>query len=237
MGIRINKTLGYGIADVKTNKDGEIIDKRFTKDFIKNKWEVSEGFADWVKKYRKEAVIMLTAFLGVDPHHANFHLQILTNGSYGKDALEGNVLHYDSEFGLGNVMLLTPPEGKEWHRHDDIIDYVESETAEPIYTDLFLEKHRCGIYPYEGMMLIPGRKNLIPKNNGTMASQDYNLLLGRWNKDLPAYTKDKKLLKHLKEDWVPKIPETVLLFSLYARMFVNPMTIYEFHPMIYTYWG
>lgn len=234
MGLRINKILGYGLSNVKS-KNMELVDKRLTRDFIEN---INEGFDDfpkWLSDNKKEATVMLTSLLGMDAASANFHTQILTNGVY-KD-LDSDIVNYDPEFGLRNVMVLTSPEDKSWSRRDDIIDYIEnSEKFEPNWIDLFKEKKRCGIYPYDMMTLIPGRKNLLPSpNKGMLSPQEYKMLTGKY-KGKPI-CKDKVLLKHLKEDWVPKIPESILLFSLYAKMFVNPTDVYQLRPMIYTYWS
>lgn len=235
LGIRISKTLGYGLSDVKTDKDGLITDSRFRPEFIDDIHELS-GFEKWLKKNKSDATIMLASLLGINPHQAKMAVMILTNGFYGKDALNTNVIKYDSEFGLSNVMLLTPPESKDWQRYDDIIDYIEADDAEPQYVDLFKDNFRCGIYPHDTMILIPGRKNLIPKNKGTLSGGDYNMMTGRYDKKLKA-TVRKDILQHLKEDWTPKIPESLLLFSLYAKMFVRPLDVFQLRPMIYIYWS
>ena len=232
MGIRIHKVLGYGLNNLK-NKD-----PRIQPDFF-DRWGEhgydGTDFIKWLKANKKPAKVMLSTVLGVEPFRVG-------SGMWACSDIElntGSLIHCDQEYGMSKVMVLSSIETKDWYRYDNIIDYIES-SPQAKCIDLFKTRKQTGIYPYEGMTLIPGRRNIAKElglcKTNSMSGGTYNQLVGNWSKKLPPIN-DSGLLTHLKNDWVPQIPEAILLFTLYARIFREPLMAYQLRPLLYTWWG
>ena len=151
MGIRIHKSLGYGLAKVKFGKD-PLFNESFWKicnedpdikpiliDFCeKNKDDLlgDLSFYNWLKGtgwYTPEDGAPKT--LGID----NFmHYSSMPDDLYEKE--------YPIIFGCNKF-------NSDWHRYDDIIDYIEAGRE---MKDIYKPIERC-IYPYV---------NYIYKNSG-----------------------------------------------------------------------
>lgn len=133
MGIRIHKSLGYGL-------DMSGFDYKITNDVLENE--------KWFKDLK-------TFFQDNDPDDyrmEKMYLKLYENNKQDQKYLYDHVIH-DSEFGLENFIQFIPiGHAHYWKRYDDIIDYYE-------YTDDDLSPQirwlNRPIYPYLNLM----RKN------------------------------------------------------------------------------
>ena len=149
----------------------------------------------------------------------------------------------------------------DWHRHDDPIDYVE-ETTEGRATRI---EGSTGFFPFDGFMrrcrqpseevaraLSDNTKLLrayAPKRDREQDGADltfffggeYNQLIGRWSAKLPPLIKDEAILKHLREDWRPRVPLSILALMEFMGCFPDPESpdsmLNSLRPMVHVYWG
>jgi hypothetical protein len=138
MGIRIHKSLGYGVKNFVATSDWEETWERIynlpLKDFTK--W--LESNLDLIGVSEQKArldLLLFKALLREAPKRIS------------RGARLGDSIIFDDEFGIKGVLQLVPPGYYNWRRDDDTIDYYEetpgSEPCEPRYREL---SH--GIYPF-----------------------------------------------------------------------------------------
>ena len=255
MGIRVRKTLGYGLTDVRS-KNYSITDERFLPDkhtdepYYYDDARIEE-FLNWVINNKEECISVVSSFLGAEyGYYSSIIGSILSN--HKKEGRQWACpLDYCFEYGLKNVVVFTPLERPYWQRHDDTIDYMEE-----TYLNGKKRQHTwckeligsCGIYPHVRMFLKPGRKThedlsslteyyCSSIKNKVLDPATYNMLVGQWC-DGKKPLASGELLKHLLNDYMPHIPESVILFTYYFKIFKDwQETLSELKPVIYTHWG
>lgn len=262
MGIRINKAIGYGLNDIKTNEDG-ISDERFN-NLNEDWWERIYEDENSENEYlgflgdKKKFVKVLVDEFGMTEEDAKWDytdieldLKMKSDKFFIYDLFD-----YDRESNDGWMLfypLANVAKGRfsSWKRHDDTIDYYENrvykQELESIVVDL-QEYGTNGIYPYDGgLILKPGRENKLKnhmpeyfkqKRSNLIDSGHYNMLLGRWDRrSANPVIKDDDLLKHLKEDWSIRIPTTIKAFVYHFKFFKDPKTVYDFKPLLCQWWA
>jgi hypothetical protein len=253
VGIRIKKIMGYGFDDVKINKDKEIDDPRFNN--YKKSDDESERYYDRLDKFPTWLVESKDAWTEAlhkiyspeEAEHHTFSINLTTKmleKKQIKSDMYGTIVH-ESECGLPKVFIIRPFDQSDWFRSDDTMDYHEQKSMKPKVNNHFTKGSSCGIYPYTGMHLKPGRENKLSdefkefmtvKNNYLTPSW-YNQLTGRWDKKMPAIIKDEQLMNHLENDWYPDMAPTAVLQAYYMNIFSDTKYIFDLQPMIYTYWS
>ncbi len=239
MGIRIKKTLGYGLCDVKS-ENGIITDPRFNQEWSDNLWEWEgkniEGFFEFAKAEDEK-------------REWGLGLHLFPDASFiggGKPYLY-DFLTYDSEYGLENVIVLTPITGREWKRFDDMIDYYEEPTKGYRSCDPHFEVLDVPLYPYDAY---------INNETGEIADETVREMIYQIRNstiDLKTEKNEKKIdayhyiielaLKkldcemHWTEKWNVMIPEEIQDYCRYMNMFTNESHMWKLQPMIYTYWS
>ena len=250
MGIRIHKTMGYGLNNIVTDKKGKVIDPRINIDFFQSeeyweKYDDIEGFINYLKENKEKCEKILNEIEppkfpergNDDIHRANINW-ILRFWEEEKDKKRINSypITYDSEFGDGQILLFSSIEEPEWRRHDDIIDYYEAKNCDICIKDL---TDKCGIYPYLGVNHIPGSPKFGEEGYPNyLDPSKYNMKIGEWDKNTLPTIRDPKVLEYFKKYYRPVIPAAIVLFAYWIGIFKYfNETIQEFRPMIYTYWG
>lgn len=244
VGIRIHKSIGYGLKDL----DPDIYSDPRLKYDGENIYE--SDFADYRKLLEDKAacIEILVSVFGEDPKQASFSwfnielaLKAFKRGK--KNPRPSDFMDYDTEdskfvlfYPIGNV----GGDFSSWKRYDDSIDYYENRVynreMDTIIVDLS-DHGACGLYPYDhGMLLKPGRENKTNFGKDRMDSGWYNQLVGHWDNKIDPLVKDEAILKHLKEDWGPGIPASIKLFTLYFGVFKDPMTVYDLRPLLCQWW-
>lgn len=142
MGLRIHKSVGYGITDFVAPTDwGERLERVYACSLTK--------FLKWTKKN----IEVITD--GVSPNKIRGDLvlfECLIRQDLPKGAtLAGSVIDAH-EFGISGVLQLIPPGYHRFNRYDDSIDYFEeAESSEPRYRELGI-----GLYPFsKGEIPVP----------------------------------------------------------------------------------
>lgn len=233
MGCRIHKILGYSLNDVKCDKNGHINDERFNLDELYAKNQDEQCF---------EKLFTRSDLLKYIEDHSQFKDLKFDIRPYQKDdnaLLEkfygSSVIKHNSEFGLKNVLMVTIPWNKDWHRYDDIMDYCESTDSKPSINTIW-----GNIYPYIGGNWI----NVKTKKEYTHSEFDPCLIysyMNEKNSKLPkSYfeskfgTSNKKELKNILYS-IP--PDIIKLLCEYLNIFKDINTYKELKPSIYTYWS
>jgi hypothetical protein len=229
MGIRIHKLLGYGLTDLEC-EGYEILDPRLKPDTLK--WDYLDdklsAYRDNIQLFGNKAYYLLRGLGLLYQHEEKFDVDFTIHCMKSAEKVGHCITKYDGEYIDDPVLIFTPPEHKEWYRHDNIIDYIEADpNCEAKLVDL-QEQGKAGIYPYDGMYsLLPGRTNLIQSpNRGVLYASDYRRLLSF-----------DKLTAHLQNDWAISMPMTIRLMSAYLGLFKDPATVFTLRPVLYTYWG
>lgn len=238
--------------DIFNSEDGEDL------------YDIQEEFEDWVLTKPEEVKHTLTEELGLDEMEASLYQTM--DWDLLKEKLKRNPFHrpltHAPEFGMPEVLLFQPLSSPDWTRHDDLLDHYENAThnpdMEPTLLDLNAELHHCGIYPYSGMMYRhPDSKTpeelLKPRDaytdaewkkelsspygirQGMLHGRTYNMMTGYFDNSIPA--PNEAIKEHLLKDWNSRIPEDILLFTHYSKIFIDFNTVYRLKPVIYTYWA
>lgn len=256
MGIRIHKVLGYGFKYCKFDKDPRFNDWVFnakSEKFYENKKdEFLEFLKDKKSKFSKEERIISNITMDINWIEGTgwFDKEKPVKSLSLSDFIKYNYFETEGKNPIGPV-IFTLPSSKDWNRYDDIIDYVEcSIDNKGSFDSVKFYKDDAGqpaeIYPYVGF---------VNRNTGKRVrfSQSDRWIL------TDILQKSKKVknpsLKHIDPDletnfqkegitnliewqrWiVPIIPDLIVNFCEFAKVFKNPLTIYRLKPMIYTYW-
>ena len=177
-----------------------------------------------------------------------------------------SAVSWGNEFQLANVVLFQPPQATDWTRHDDIIDYYEESNENGSVRRATLLPRSTGIFPHDGYLRrfrepTDEVKAKLSENSGKLqcfafprdrekdgaditefAGGEYNQLVGRWDSNrLPPIIKDELVLKHLIEDWRPRVPFGIIAAMEYLGCFPNSehpdSMINSLRPMVYVWWG
>lgn len=233
MGVRINKILGYGLADVES-EGYEIADDRF----------YEYGAAQDAQAREVWTADAFTTYL-------NNHIEppILHTRGYDEYWDITDAIVYDGEYGLDNVWMIIPPGQSDWFRRDDIIDYVEEGHlgAESGRVEDRFEILQQGIWPYNGLHQNQYGERLNSTyscawwrycnavKEGVYAQEDIQdivIVMDRIAKEMGF-----KSLHDAKETMVPLIPDIIRAVCEFGNIFTDPATINQLRPMFYVYWS
>lgn len=172
MGIRVHKSLGYGLKNLRL-KDEKLGDKYTLKVPDDKRWDYEKFKAEWDDEREED----LSAYLAWCEAHKDLliHLTMQEEGCGEqqarlehmlmlmslKDAVERkdhwhapySALQWGNEYMLPKVMLFVPPEYHwKWVRHNDIIDYYEEQPPDSPQNRATFLPGATGIYPQVGLM-------------------------------------------------------------------------------------
>lgn len=234
MGIRVHKILGYGLNDIEYSND-KVTDKRINVEALKDCREKS--FIEWFNDQDiKLLAYTISRLFKLDYKNLYFNFR-LTSFENNKNLLSRyRVLTYDDEFGFDNVMLITPPDQKNWYRYDDIIDWIE-ESFEPRVVDLFKDG-KTGIYPYEGRV---GRNPFLKtpsafNDKTTISGGEYNRFVGKWDTKIDPIATGEAL-DDLLNNWKPALPPIIFAYLVFSNILTHPKYAYDLRPLLYVYWS
>jgi hypothetical protein len=247
MGIRIKKMLGYGLTDVKYDKEEDkIIDDRFNPlGYLLSDWEDQEEIwtrDGWIK----------FADNHIEEYDLHMHNRFFNNFKPLKSWEPYDSIVYDEEFGDEKVFLIIPPEhayrtGEGWIRNDNIIDYHEEYI---LNKDGGAPRHHFvdgGIWPYQSSYDNKKTGKRLDRNAHEWR-YDYRLV----NKDLIDFRTIHMMWQFLdkfakkmgfdgyldaEENIVPMIPGEVKAFCEWLNLFNDESTIWELKPLLYIYWS
>lgn len=257
MSIRIHKALGWGLNDVEA-EGCHIKDSRFHPDILDDEYEWWENedqrnrdFMNWIadKGNQVKAAELICRANGEDikDEEETFRVMNLdfdllnaatfwSEGEKNKVEFESGVI-YQGEFGLSNVCLFKPiiDPFHKFFRWDDYIDYYEAGSDSSNKVQLLT--NRCGIYPYVGMLRIPGTKPSHKKFGRYMDPAMYNRLTGVWDESQDSLVHGE-FLEDLLNNYRPRIHPMIMIYTQFIGIFADwEKTIQQLRPMIYTYWS
>lgn len=218
MGIRINKTIGYGMK-FENDEDFNLIDLEHTERINEL---TSEGLKDIFKNE------LMTYRLNVE--FCNLQEDKLIENLYN------SMVHiYTNKEDLPSIpFIIVTSNSKDNHRHDDLIDYYEHDgvVTEPIFKDL-----PFGIYPHNGLFV--DTRDLSPVKHGINLVKTINKLREKGLiKDIDEILKITQFSNY--EEYQKycrsKMDDFVYGFLKYIGLFKNEKDIYRLSPMIVTYW-
>lgn len=245
MGIRVHKVLGYGLTDLKVDQDYELIDERINKNgFLKDGFEDylldNKSSVDKFLEFYKNETDDKTDILASDYLLLKMKMDEIKQEK--RDTIDiTECINHDREFGLHNVMTITPMSMiggvRSWKRYDDEIDFHE-ETNEHRQRNRVL-KLPAGIFPWIGF---------YETKSGTKLADDgkvsYNTIAHHFkttesleNKRGFAELLGYKGIDEAENDIIASIPEEVKMLCKYLKLFNRDDTIYELEPMLYVFWS
>lgn len=231
MSWRIHKQIGFGLKDVKTDRQGEIDDPRFNpKGFLgsdrprrNEKWTVA-GYAVWLDNRHK-------TLGGKELSDYHFESAYLKNRPIKeKSDFRDFITHGNKEGGLSKVVCVIPTMMyKEWHRWDDAIDYAESRSMRS-YVKLFDSNFypwnvgfwdtRTGESVEDAIHYIRSKKSKFVEEKLAMA----NFVGFDTCQEADLYLK-------------PRVPSCVQMTCEYCELFSDPKVVRQLQPMMYVYWA
>lgn len=243
MGIRIHKTLGYGLANLKC-KGYKIVDKRINPKGIllldcEEREEVysRENYAKWLRE-RYEACgddysgdKMDLAWDLADAEHKD-------NQKAGEP--ESCFIH-QGEYGIPKVLNIIPYRerwGSDFYRFDSMLDAYE----ESAY---FYTKSGCAnrykilkecIYPYLRYWDVRTGRIVSDKSFYFRRLINSNPKSSNCEIERVAVELGFDNAAECKKYMQPAVPRSLQLLCEFAQVFNDPATIRELRPMIYVYW-
>lgn len=209
MGIRINKYIGYGFDDLIENDpriDFEVFEDRREADH--------EEFNSFVQLIKSD--------------HTEYMLYNVLKKQTKAWSMYDKAI-YDSEFGDEKVMLFIHPLSEDWHRRDNIIDYVEevNNSVEAISSSIRL---KSGIYPYSNGDRLYHQPSKEFINERTLSRLKYTETPYVTASGIEIGTYDK-----IKDDLIPEVP--ILIKNLAEFVGVKSEYLNDLRPLSYTYWS
>jgi len=260
MGIRVKKTVGWGIPDLITDDRGNLVDPRFDseafRDMGEGAYEVSyPDFVEWVAQHqdRLKELLHLDDAEGVEWWLTMERFRLKQKPSYNGRWTPLDSIYWGDEFLDSDVLQIIPPcMFSEWFRRDDTIDFIEETNNHRQQNRAELLKG-CGIYPYssgwlrfrdpvESMWEDAQKEHMTPGDElgpTKLTPATYAQLVGTWSEEMPPMAQSP-LLEHLQQDWRPKLPSGVVITLLYFEK-CFPLGIEsmmnDLRPMLYVYWS
>jgi hypothetical protein len=232
MGIRVNKVLGYGITDIKLDKNENIIDERTNQDILYgiDNYFYIEDFIDYVKEQDNNKISKTLLISNI-------------NSLKGNEKIEDNLFNlitYDYEYGSDKTLLITPISCLHWSRRDDTIDYHEETVLYNQRTSIVELKN--GIFPWTGSYI--SRKTgerFTNTGNVPKYSIAHQFMITEPEKDelRLEYAKslNYKSIDEAEDDIGIFIPDEVRLFCEFTKLFTDNKYINYLKPLLYVYWS
>ena len=130
MGIRVSKAVGYGVRGFKPTPE--------QRDRMENATLTS--LKEFASANEREIVALDQSRRG----DRTFSIDLILGGGF---KLHERMVHFDDEFGIRDALLLAPPEGIDWCRYDNTIDWLEETERTKDGTANRWKWLRHGIYP------------------------------------------------------------------------------------------
>lgn len=240
MGIRVHKTLGYGLTDVakddsRVNWDSALLshDKLSGEDYLR--WLYGR-----FQQERKED--------GWNPHSLDF-VSLREDVKLRQASMHDCLEHGSGDGGLPNVLLLRPLCKKAgWARYDDDIDYMTETYLAPTdcAQDDHVETFQHGIFPFNGiymdsrtgqrlkeqvMMWIRIRSSLDPDE--FPLTEEKVGALDEVTGELTPFASFAEADQYI----APMPPREVTDIADYGSLFTGPLVWTQLRPLLYTYWA
>jgi hypothetical protein len=225
MGRRVHKALGYGLADVAFDSENyKIVDSRFNSDAMKCENIAVDSFITFLKTKLEEE----------EGFEAKMLISILQNKV--PLSLIWSSFVMQTTFGGASIFLMTPAEYiDEWHRYDDMVDWVE-ESQNYQQTNRYQLIDRP-LYPFE-IYMHAETGELVPLGC-QMASVVNQLILSGELDSCTEFLKAKGFgsITEFKTKIVPVVPMSIRYMAEWLGIFKDPKTVLSLRPMLAVYWS
>lgn len=235
--------VGYGLTDLKFKgrPDYKLIDPRINQDSIlfgyddDKKWN-RNAYVKWLKN--QEASSADKYFLKQERHELQLYALNWTPKT--------SIIH-QSEYGLGNVLLIhSPCHHETWWRYSDIIDHIEE-------TKLYQTTGKCnrveelaeGIHPYDHLWMDSRTGQWIDAEDFVYTLSIYRIAKGHKANTRKFRAKLTELAVQLGfANWreavkyiSPFVPLSVQYLCRFGKLFKDEAVIWQLRPLLYVYWG
>ena len=239
MGIRLHKTMGYGLINVQ-NDNGHIADERFDSEgYMMASWEdkddkwTLDGFYQFLKNKAKSLET-------IDQWDVSFEAQSVRQLMEEKNNFDFySCFIHQSEYGLPEVFMCIPIcQVDRWHRRDDALDYIEENHNDRPRHEDYYRVLDYGLYPWTA--------SFWDKRDGRELNPSYaRIALDIIDSGDQDKLNNKALKKELgfnsaeevKENIRPAVPNAAKYLLEYCRIFKDMDTMYELQPISYTFWA
>lgn len=239
MGIRVHKSIGYGLVDIQYDEESfGLIDPRIDLEIFKERYEwghdpeIRSIYQGWLRQNSCDGINLDLWYLN-DPAPGRGHRNLQ------------DCVIWNAEFGLGNVLLLQPLACKDWNRNDDAIDYVEETYSRPQGQTDHFETFSQGIHPWTAsyMDIRTGEEIKWEKimhwmrlSNAVAAEpQKFSNSVADLDTfaDLAGFENHEDAALHC----APMVPDVIRDFLNFTGLFKDEDTWKQLRPLVYTYWG
>lgn len=242
MGIRVHKVLGYGLNDVKYDRENwKLTDERLNPKARLMDYFHPSDYEDGEDDYGKYTAETYLDWLDENASDG-YHMDKFLKSDHGPE-LKGrkydlhDCVHFQPEFGENNVLVIRPLSMHEWSRYDDAIDYVQSAYLSDEVCANSVELIDEALYPWSGCYM--DKRTGVRLNNEVMwwiRAKNGGLKSDEGMDDLARVVGFKDHAEAL-ENVRPVIPEPVVDLCRYLKIFKDEKHILELRPMLYTYWS
>jgi hypothetical protein len=248
VGIRVVRTLGWALTDVRVDDRGRIEDPRVNRASPVLNHEVRDALGSYL------------GWLAASGHHdARFERHALADRANRADPRNGRprpdpercVVH-DAEYGLPHVLLVRPAGLDDWERRDNILDWVDETWARPAATGTAAQEPRVDVlpsapHPWSGLHLdlATGERCgqdvlhwVRARNDDRLAKAD-QVRPGSARRVLDAAAQEAGFADHddAAARVVPYVPPDVRHLAEWAGLFTGPDVWRELRPALYTRWS
>lgn len=242
MGIRVNKVLGYGITDLAT-ENGRIVDERFNLNSVyfdeANDKADAEEYEDSLTVEAYMSFLHSKSVNNVMPSFSMDRVMLKEGIKRNQSYSVRDSFVFDCEGGSPEVFCLVPVHlQNKWRRVDDPIDYFELLSqgltgAEPNVTML---DDRSGVYPYQGSV-DKRTGDVLPLQKVQNWVRAKNVSGG--NEMLQFFTTDLGFssVEEADENIVMQPSPDIVDLLEFSGLLSDLKYVYDFKPMIYTYWS
>jgi hypothetical protein len=230
MGIRIHKTLGYGLTDVAT-EGGRITDPRINSDScLLDETKASPGgYAGFLERMASEG-----------NEDARMEIELVAMTAKEKEVSPSSLCVRAIEGGLPNVLLVRPVGFPHWYRYDDPIDFQE-EVMRDGHPDPRVVEIDGGIYPWVGTYMDVRTGERVDSTavsiwrqiaHGDMADEEKGTALDRIAQVL-GYADHAEAQRFV----APVVPPDVRYVCDWGGLFTGPDVWRQLRPLLYVYWA
>lgn len=236
MGIRVHKVLGYGLTDVVC-ESYRISDPRINPEskFVNDDlWDLEvEDYRDWLKEKSE----------GGRDDLGNMDYWIMKErleDSRGRKYSMSDSFVHQAEYGLDNVILLSPVTHTDWRRFDDSIDYVEEtymrERGETQIDRVNVLPH--GIYPYSSIYMDCRTGERLKDPHETLwRRRFFHEGITDSDRDGIAKVLGFENFEEANKVIAPIVPREIRDLAEYGELFLDPMGWTQLRPLHYVYWA
>jgi len=246
MGIRINKVLGYGLADLRLDQDGEIDDPRVDID-VEDLYSrsMSDYLAFIEAKYANREAGTIPAFtdLPLSRQMVKYHPELLEENAddYVTIVDGGDMAAYQGH----GVLVLRPWYSPDWIRGENALDHAEhayrmrhQDSSDWTATEVM--PLTFSPWPYNNMW--------VDAQDGRSLNETYaTYLLELQRQDATSdveesiaviagelgYTSGEEAYQRM----VPAVPPNVQDLAEWLGIFPDPKTVHSLRPMVVQYWA